>query len=134
MLIGQISKISGLSRDTIRFYEKIGLIEAQASESPFNNYKNYTTATLERLQWIKRAKKFGFTLQEISELLTSMEENKATCSFLYEKVTTKISSIEEEIRILVATKKRIVENLDLVQRDCQLKSRSSNCSSFLNVK
>ena len=77
MLIGEISKKTELSRDTIRFYEKRGLIKVESSVSEFNNYKEYTEDTLRRLLLIKKTKRFGFTLNEISELLELVDLNKA---------------------------------------------------------
>ena len=62
MLIGELSKQSGLSRDTIRFYEKQRLIEVGLKERRFNIYKEYSQDTLQRLLHIKRIKGFGFTL------------------------------------------------------------------------
>ena len=51
--------------DTIRFYEKKGLINPQPPTSEFNTYKNYTEGNLRRLALIKKAKMFGFTLNEV---------------------------------------------------------------------
>ncbi len=134
MLIGQISKLSGLSRDTIRFYEKKELIKVEVSDTPFNNYKNYTRETLQRLLLIKQAKSFGFTLNEIAKLLVSVDENTATCSFFYEKVKTKIISIDEEIQILLETKNRILQNLKLAENNCSLQLPEENCSQIYLVK
>ena len=72
MLIGELSKKTGLSRDTIRFYEREGLIEA---ETPVrkgffsNSYKDYTETVATTLFFIQRAKTLGFTLAEIREML-----------------------------------------------------------------
>ena len=53
MLIGEICKKTELSRDTIRFYEKKGLIKVKQTESEFNNYKDYTEQNLRRLLLIR---------------------------------------------------------------------------------
>jgi len=78
-----------LSRDTIRFYEKKGLIEVDQNTSEFNNYKNYSEKNLQYLMLIKKAKHFGFTLNEISEILDLIKVNKANCSIIHSKVITK---------------------------------------------
>ena len=57
MLIGELSKKAQLSRDTIRFYEKKGLIKAKPSASEYNTYKNYTEENLQRILLIKKAKR-----------------------------------------------------------------------------
>src|SRR3989338_1716476 len=69
MLIGELSKRTGLTKDTIRFYEKQGLIPEARKIHTFNNYKEYTEETLNRLLTIKKVKSFGFTLNESAELL-----------------------------------------------------------------
>ena len=69
MLIGELAAKSGLSRDTIRFYEKQGLISVSWKERRDNNYKEYSDEVLETLLTIKRVKSFGFTLNEAADLI-----------------------------------------------------------------
>jgi len=90
MLIGQLSEACGLSRDTIRFYEKQGLISVGRKERRFNNYKEYTEQTLKILLSIKRLKGFGFTLNEIGELLDMLGANTATCGNVSNKIDEKV--------------------------------------------
>lgn len=64
MQIGELSKRSGYSRDTIRYYEKLGLININDKTRNSNQYKNYPEQVLKRLQTIREIKEYGFTLQE----------------------------------------------------------------------
>jgi DNA-binding transcriptional MerR regulator len=73
MLIGELSRKSGLSRDTIRFYEKLGLIRLGRRQRRANNYKEYPPEVLRRLLSINQLKEFGFTLAEIAEILDLLE-------------------------------------------------------------
>ncbi|MDR3715349.1 MAG: MerR family transcriptional regulator [Puia sp.] len=75
MLIGELVLKSGLSRDTIRFYEKQGLIKIGCKQRRNNNYKEYSEEVLKRLHTIKRMKNFGFTLNEAAGLLDMIEAN-----------------------------------------------------------
>ncbi|MFN0293524.1 MerR family transcriptional regulator [Pedobacter helvus] len=59
MLIGELVAKTGLSRDTVRFYEKQGLIAVGRKQRRENNYKEYSDEVLERLLTIKRLKNFG---------------------------------------------------------------------------
>ncbi len=127
MLIGEISKRTGLSRDTIRFYEKKGLIEVSRSDSEWNNYKNYNDQNLNRLILIKKAKGFGFTLKEINELLELYEFNAAGCSALLSKVNKKIEEIDEKIRKLQDIKEMIRDNVSDASNNCQSISENENC-------
>lgn len=107
MLIGELSKKSGLSRDSIRFYEKIGLIRVTVRNRRANNYKDYPPEILQRIETIKQLKQFGFTLQETAELLSLVDAELNPCEGLPEKLTDKISIIEEKINQLQLFKQRL---------------------------
>ena len=77
MLINELSKRTGLSPHTIRFYEKSGLIKGQRDEKQkSNNYFHYTEAAVEKLALIKDAKAAGFTLNEIAQLIDAWYDQK----------------------------------------------------------
>ena len=70
MLINELSKKTGISVHTIRFYEKSGLIEGKRDESVHsNNYFHYDEVTVEKLEFISDAKSVGFTIKEIAHLM-----------------------------------------------------------------
>lgn len=69
MRIGELAQRSGLSIDTVRFYEKQGLLGAAHVRRSANGYRLYTTHALERLVMIRQAQGAGFTLHEICALL-----------------------------------------------------------------
>ena len=100
MLIGELSRRSGFSRDTIRFYEKQGLIQSGRKERRFNNYKEYSEETLKQLLIIKRVKGFGFTLNEIKEFLQMIADNEASCNNVAERIAEKVSLIDGRIKQL----------------------------------
>ena len=131
MLIGEISKKTDLSRDTIRFYEKKGLLKVERTTSEFNNYKHYTLEHLERLQLIKKAKRFGFTLNEIAELLELFDTKSANCSVLQEKVNEKIIAIDKGIQELKAIKNLILIGIQKAQTNCVTKKEEDNCKLFV---
>ncbi len=111
MLIGQLSAKSGLSRDTIRYYEKQGLIPAGGRNNPYNNYRDYPQETLERLLVIKKLKGFGFTLKEIASFLEIMVQNAASCEHVSEKMSEKVELIDKKIRELEDMKKLITQSV-----------------------
>lgn len=109
MLIGQLSKACGLSRDTIRFYEKKKLITVGRKERRFNNYKEYSEETLQRLLSIKGLKAFGFTLNEIAELLDMLDTDVATCRNLSHKIDEKVLLIDRKIQELKTVRKQLLD-------------------------
>ncbi|MBN4062018.1 MerR family transcriptional regulator [Bacteroidales bacterium AH-315-I05] len=131
MLIGEISKKTSLSRDTIRFYEKMGLIKVERGDTLYNNYKDYTEETLRRLIIIKQIKGFGFTLNETAEILEMIGMGMATCIVVAEKVKEKIRSIDRKIKELEDVKKMIFDRMKEGQNNCNPKSENENCQTFL---
>jgi MerR family Zn(II)-responsive transcriptional regulator of zntA len=69
MLIGELSRKTGLSKDTIRFYEKMRLIAGRDRRAGTRVYKEYSLETVDRLRMIAQGKGLGFTLSEIKQLL-----------------------------------------------------------------
>lgn len=128
MLIGEISSKSQLSRDTIRFYEKRGLINVSPSNSEYNNYKDYTEENLQQLLLIKKAKKFGFTLNEIADLLQLKNHNQASCSILRDKVVQKIEDIDRKILGLQEMKRNIMAQMKGASATCSSVKVANNCA------
>lgn len=126
MLIGELSNKTGLSRDTIRFYEKQGLISIGRKERRENNYKEYSENTVHKLLTIKRIKSFGFTLNETEEFLTLLDRNAATCENVAEKMNEKLYKIDEKIKELQDLKASLSNDLtNCISTCCQ--SESNNC-------
>lgn len=98
MLIGKLAAESGFSRDTIRYYEKIGLLQLGQGDRRANNYKDYSLQVLERLGQIRQLKELGFTLAEIGGLLQALDGEP--CAGLPERLDEKIGLIGEKIALL----------------------------------
>lgn len=109
MQIGELSKKSGFSRDTIRFYEKMGLIKIDDKARNFNQYKNYPETILKRLLTIRKIKDYGFTLQETLGMLILFEEGVLERERGKKFVQIKINIIDNKIDELVAVKNRLLE-------------------------
>lgn len=116
MLIGALSKRSGVSRDTIRYYEKLSLLVAKDRHAG-NRYKRYGREALDRLHHIKQLKDVGFTLREIHGLLSS-EENLHPCDGLPRKIGKKIERIDAQIALLVGFKASLVEMRAACRGNC----------------
>ena len=130
MLIGEIVAKTGLTKDTIRFYEKKGLIKVKRSDSEWNNYKNYDPKSLRQLLMIKKAKGFGFTLDEIAELFDLLEMDKASCDILSIKIKDKLDSIDQKIKALKEMKKMILNKISTAQNICVTAVEDGNCKSL----
>lgn len=111
MLIGELSEKTHCSRDTLRFYEKLGLIRGKKETSISNNYKHYNQETIERIELIKNAKVLGFTLNEIGQLIDDWESGKFTSEQKKQIIEEKLQQIETKINDLQKVKTYLVGKL-----------------------
>ena len=97
--IGELAKLNQVKTDTLRYYEKQGLLlPSFRSES---GYRIYTKKDAQRLRFIIRAKKVGFTLFEISELLSvELDKTNKACADVKSIVNTKLAHVNEKIEEL----------------------------------
>ena len=122
MLIGQIAQSTGLSIDTIRFYEKQALVPQPKRTS--GRYRIYDKRDVERLRFIGRAQTLGFSLQEIRELLVIATSQGDGCSHVRDLVAAKVVQVKEKIAEL----KRIESHLKKAQRQCDA-ALIGNCTA-----
>lgn len=116
MLIGQLSKRTGFSKDTIRYYEKIGLILLPKRSRMDNNYKDYPEELVYTLNAIRKYKELGFTLEEIRELLVLQSIHVLDISKLLQIVERKITGINAELDKLHEFKLRLNREHQLLLR------------------
>jgi DNA-binding transcriptional MerR regulator len=130
MLIGELSKRTGFSHDTIRFYEKKGLITVNRKERRDNNYKEYPEAVYDRLALIKTVKALGFTLNEIDDFINAWGEESASCINLTSHLTEKINRVDEQIKLLHAIKQKLNSSLEKCRvGTCEFEKMVPSCIS-----
>ena len=121
LTIGKLSKMSGVTNDTVRFYERCGLINPVGrSES---NYRLYRAEDANRLRFIKRGKGLGFSLNEIKDLLAITQDPKATKADIKARIDTKAKNIKQKIRDL----SRILEALEHLGDTCDGHGSVDDC-------
>ncbi|EJL05950.1 MerR family transcriptional regulator [Pseudomonas chlororaphis] len=94
MKIGELEARSGASRHTLRYYEQIGLISPLRQT---NNYRVYTTQTLQDLDFIQRAQSMGFSLGEIGEILDAQRNKLIDCADGAKLIERKMAEIKQKI-------------------------------------
>ena len=94
MLIGELSQQINLSRDTIRYYEKMALIQPLVRN---NGYKDYPEQTLQQLKLIQMAKNLGFTLTEIKQMIDIAGEHEIPATQFQLILREKLAVIQEKI-------------------------------------
>lgn len=118
MLINELSKRTGITAHTIRFYEKSGLIKGKRKEEiKSNKYFHYDEETVEKLELIRDAKSIGFTISEIGQLLEAWYSNEFSIEKKLAILDEKIISIDEKIKQLKAMKKLVSDFKKSVETD-----------------
>ena len=130
MLIGELSKRTGLTRDTIRFYEKQGLIKVTRSERRVNNYKDYSDHTLRRLLLVKKIKSYGFTLSESAEIINLIEARLDSCRNIADMAGEKIAKIESKIKELIGLSTLLKSSIDRCCNGNGQQLESTKCGLF----
>lgn len=112
MLIGELSKKTGFSKDTIRFYEKIGLIFSSNRRAGTRLYKEYSPETVERLLMIDQGKRLGFALSEIKQLLDEWSDGAIPKQDQIKILERKIEEVVEKMHQLDTIKSYLVVKLN----------------------
>lgn len=121
LTIGQVARRSGVGIETVRFYEREGLLVQPLRSS--SGYRQFNEDVIARLQFIQRAKELGFTLNEIKELLSLRVDEERTCADVLSHAEAKIADIESKIKSLQRMKKALVR----MTRECSDRSSDSEC-------
>ena len=98
MTIGRLAARAGVNVDTIRYYERNGLLPAPARRA--SGYREYALADIERLRFIRRAKDLGFTLAEIGDLLSLSTERGSDMRRVKRKAEERLEQVEFKIKEL----------------------------------
>ncbi len=120
--IGALARAAGVGVETVRFYERKGLLQEPPRLD--SGYRAYPPATVERLRFIRRAKELGFTLNEIAELLDLEVAPHTTCSDMKARLQTKIADVEARIQSLKAIRAALRE----LSERCDGESPVSECA------
>jgi len=110
--IGQIANMAGVNIETIRYYQRIGLINQP--KKPPQGYRRYPKTTAQQIQFIKRAQQLGFNLHEVAELL---ELGEGHCSDVRKRAEKKRLQIENQINDLNILKGTLSNLINACQSD-----------------
>lgn len=126
--IGKVARVTGVGIETIRFYEREGLIPVPPRRN--SGYRQYPPATIDRVHFIKKAKGLGFTLAEIKGLLSLRVGSKTTCADVRRKAVQKIKEVDAKITDL----KRIKQALNRLTNQCRGKAQTGECPILENLE
>ena len=119
--IGQIAMAAAVNVQTIRYYERRGLL-LPSDRSP-SGYRRYNRDSLLRLRFIKHAQALGFSLNEVEELLSLRVRHGAACQAVEKRTCAKIEVIDRRVREL----DRLRRTLARLAARCRARKRTSEC-------
>lgn len=121
LLIGEVAKKSQVGVETVRFYEREGLIGLP--ERNGSGYRQYSESVIKQIQFIQHAKTLGFSLKEIGELIKLKSTRGARCKSIKLTAKAKIADIQEKIDAL----ERMKTALEPLVAQCKSSDPISDC-------
>ncbi|WP_431064763.1 MerR family transcriptional regulator [Methylotuvimicrobium sp.] len=119
LTIGKLAKQANVTIETIRYYQRKGLLDEPVK--PVTGYRHYPTEAIARIRFIKRAQQSGFTLKEISDLLSL---NSGHCEDVRKMAEQKRRQIDDQLKDLTALR----QVLDNLVKGCQTDPSTEHCS------
>jgi DNA-binding transcriptional MerR regulator len=107
--IGKVAALAGVTPDTIRYYERVGLLTRAARTQA--GYRQYTGHVVRRLEVIRNAQKFGFSLAEIAAFLRVRESGGRPCGEVRAAAQRMLNAIDRQIAELVAARRSMKHTL-----------------------
>lgn len=122
LTIGRLAEQTGFGRETIRFYERKGLLmPVRRSEA---GYRLYDDEAVSRLHFIGHAKLLGFTLQDIRGFVGLEVEDRESCRSVLHRVEEKLDQVHERMKAL----RRIERQLTILKTTCEQTQGAQKCS------
>ncbi|MBR2512602.1 MAG: MerR family DNA-binding protein [Halomonas sp.] len=110
MKVGELAKRGGVTAETVRHYTREGLLAP--TRHPDNGYQLYSSTDAERLQFIQRARKLGFSVAEIRDILAHADQGDSPCPLVRDLLTNRLPQIRARITELEALAQRMEQALE----------------------
>lgn len=127
MRIGEVAKTAGVNIQTLRFYERYGLLRKPNRNK--SGYRSYSIETVQIVCFIKQSQELGYTLQEIKQLLSLRERPDANSREVRAVVESKLSEIERKITRL----QQMRDELKEIFNSCECGELTTRCPTLDNL-
>lgn len=128
--IGEIAARSGVSVDTVRYYEKLKILPAAPRTG--GGYRAFSPKTIQQIKFIKQAQELGFSLNEIREILISGGADE--CERVRDLLQTKLSVIDDQIKKMKSFRKILANHLSACNAELQEKNRDAQCPVLFEIE
>lgn len=124
--IGEVARRTTLTVDSIRFYERQKLLPVPVRSQ--GRFRLYTSADVERLQFIREMQGLGFTLREIKQLLDLRSHGVEACSAVRDLLITKLTEVREKLRQLQSLEGELERDLRKCKRELSRRKSHTPCT------
>ena|SRR5579883_3078863 len=126
---GKLAKLANVNPETIRFYERQGILPHTART--LSGYRTYSPSTVDRIRFVAQAKNLGFTLNEVRDLLRLQDEAGSACLNVKMLLTEKLASVRKKRLELEALESQIDQALAKCNRSLKKSAKGeSECPVF----
>jgi len=125
MKIGELAKQVKCSVETIRYYEKVGLIPA-GSRDPNNNYRRYSQAHLTQLTFVRHCRTLAMSHEEILELIKARQQTNQNCDSIDQLIEEHLKHVSSKIRELQMLEQQLIALRQQCQQ-CQQSGSNNQC-------
>ena len=110
LLIGEVASRTGVSVDTVRHYERKGLLQGVSRDG--SGYRRYPADIVGRIQVIRRALAIGFTLDELSRIFRQRAAGQPPCGQVRDLAVRKLAELDERIAAMISLRAALAETVD----------------------
>jgi MerR family mercuric resistance operon transcriptional regulator len=122
LTIGKVARRAGVRIDTVRFYEREGLLP-HPRRSPSSNYRVFSDDDVRRIRFVQQAKALGFTLREAGELLALRVDARTSCARVIERAEVKLADVDLKLTELARVRAALVT----LARQCRARTPTAAC-------
>ena len=128
--IGEFAAVTGVSADTVRYYEKVELLPRAGRTAA--GYRVYDDNDVERMQFIKQAQALGLSLNEIKTLLTARGGAKE-CRQVRDLLRAKLSQLDDQLKSLRSFRVTLADHLVACERQLQKTGETAECPVIVDI-
>jgi MerR family mercuric resistance operon transcriptional regulator len=126
--ISQLAKAADVPASTVRYYERVGLMEPEARSA--GNYRLYGEDSLRKLKFIRAAQAIGFALDDVKALLSVPDRGAASCQVVQPLIEERLAEVAQRLKDLRHVQKVLTEAL----RRCRESERSGSCHVLASLR
>lgn len=128
MKIGELAKLGSCKVETVRFYEREGLLEVP--ERKDNGYRNYTSAHLSQLNFIRHCRSLGMGLQDVRILRSLQGHPEMACDEINCLIDSQIERVHQQVKALLL----LEQQLHSLRDSCQANTKVAECAILRNLE